>query len=84
MEYRLSTFAAVFEALPLWLLIFGIFTPVVLLLLLIIAYLRLELMEVNKELGMNHDPKDIIKEHFNKQTRHHSTEYRVRNTICNN
>ncbi|XP_051880016.1 small leucine-rich protein 1-like isoform X2 [Pristis pectinata] len=79
MVYRLSSIVEVFQALPLWFLIFGIFTPVALLLLLIIAYFRLELMQVNNEIAMNEDPMDFNKErYFNK----HSTEYRARNVSC--
>nr|KAF6363668.1 small leucine rich protein 1 [Pipistrellus kuhlii] len=41
---------AFLRELPGWFLVFGIFLPVALLLLLLIAYFRVKLMEVNEEL----------------------------------
>nr|XP_023652802.1 small leucine-rich protein 1 [Paramormyrops kingsleyae] len=43
---------------PGWFLLLGIFLPVALLLLLIIAHLRWKLAEVDAELAEVHDPRD--------------------------
>nr|XP_034492726.1 small leucine-rich protein 1 [Marmota flaviventris] len=42
--------SAFLRELPSWFLFFGVFLPVVLLLLLLIAYFRIKLIEVNEEL----------------------------------
>uniref|UniRef100_A0A8C6ZWU2 Small leucine rich protein 1 n=1 Tax=Neovison vison TaxID=452646 RepID=A0A8C6ZWU2_NEOVI len=42
---------ALMRELPGWFLVAGVFLPVALLLFLLIAYLRIKLMEVNKELS---------------------------------
>ncbi|TFK01746.1 phosphatidylinositol transfer protein alpha isoform [Platysternon megacephalum] len=57
MGYTLSAFA---KELPAWIIFTGIFLPVVLLLLLLIAYFRIKLIEVNEELAMADDPTNAI------------------------
>lgn len=78
---RLWSIMEIFQALPPWFLIFGIFIPVSLLLLLIIAFFSLELMKVNNEIAMNEDLNYFIKEHFFSK---HSTEYKAQNKMQNN
>nr|KAF6342103.1 small leucine rich protein 1 [Myotis myotis] len=46
---------AFLRELPGWFLLFGVFLPVALLLLLLIAYFRIKLMEVNGELSQTPD-----------------------------
>ncbi|KAI2543807.1 SMLR1 isoform 1 [Pan troglodytes] len=57
-----SVLSAFMRELPGWFLFFGVFLPVTLLLLLLIAYFRIKLIEVNEELSQNcdrqHNPKD--------------------------
>ncbi|XP_059837545.1 small leucine-rich protein 1-like [Hypanus sabinus] len=81
MVYRYSSIVEVFQALPLWFLIFGIFIPVTLLLLLLLAYFRLELKKVNNEIAMNENPKNFIKERYFNDF---PPEYRTRNTRPSN
>ncbi|KAJ6660070.1 hypothetical protein lerEdw1_017996 [Lerista edwardsae] len=52
--------------LPGWFLFAGIFLPVTLLLLLLIAYFRIKLIEVNKELSLAHDPTDTVIHYYSK------------------
>nr|XP_025977036.1 small leucine-rich protein 1 [Dromaius novaehollandiae] len=57
MGYLLSVFV---KELPGCILFAGIFAPVTLLLLLLIAYFRIKLLEVNKELAMAHDARNAL------------------------
>ncbi|XP_075004196.1 small leucine-rich protein 1 [Calonectris borealis] len=57
MSYVLSVFV---KELPGCILFAGIFMPVTLLLLLLIAYLRIKLLEVNEELAMAQDPRKVV------------------------
>ncbi|XP_050805951.1 small leucine-rich protein 1 [Gopherus flavomarginatus] len=57
MGNMLSAFA---KELPAWIIFTGIFLPVVLLLLLLIAYFRIKLIEVNEELAMIDDPTNAM------------------------
>ncbi|XP_069343795.1 small leucine-rich protein 1 [Eulemur rufifrons] len=50
-----SVLSAFLGELPGWFLFFGIFLPVTLLLLLLIAYFRIKLIEVNEELSQTSD-----------------------------
>ncbi|CAI5770093.1 Hypothetical predicted protein [Podarcis lilfordi] len=52
------TLTAFVRELPGWLLFMGIFLPVILLLLLLIAYLRVMLRQVDQELYIMHNPPD--------------------------
>ncbi|XP_009878497.1 PREDICTED: small leucine-rich protein 1 [Charadrius vociferus] len=57
-SYVLSVFV---RELPGYVLFAGIFMPVTLLLLLLIAYFRIKLLEVDEELAMAHDSmKDLL------------------------
>uniref|UniRef100_A0A2K6SXD8 Small leucine rich protein 1 n=2 Tax=Saimiri boliviensis boliviensis TaxID=39432 RepID=A0A2K6SXD8_SAIBB len=57
-----SVLSAFLRELPGWFLFSGVFLPVTLLLLLLIAYFRIKLIEVNEELSQTcvhqHNPKD--------------------------
>ncbi|XP_008005260.2 small leucine-rich protein 1 [Chlorocebus sabaeus] len=57
-----SILSAFMRELPGWFLFSGVFLPVTLLLLLLIAYFRIKLIEVNEELSQTcdreHNPKD--------------------------
>uniref|UniRef100_A0A2R8MKW1 Small leucine rich protein 1 n=1 Tax=Callithrix jacchus TaxID=9483 RepID=A0A2R8MKW1_CALJA len=57
-----SVLSAFLRELPGWFLFYGVFLPVTLLLLLLIAYFRIKLIEVNEELSQTcdrqHNPKD--------------------------
>uniref|UniRef100_A0A2I3I073 Small leucine rich protein 1 n=1 Tax=Nomascus leucogenys TaxID=61853 RepID=A0A2I3I073_NOMLE len=57
-----SVLSAFMRELPGWFLFSGVFLPVTLLLLLLIAYFRIKLIEVNEELSQTcdrqHNPKD--------------------------
>ncbi|XP_054675608.1 small leucine-rich protein 1 [Grus americana] len=57
MSYLLSVFV---KELPGFILFAGIFMPVTLLLLLLIAYFRIKLLEVNEELAMAQDPRKVL------------------------
>ncbi|XP_076189729.1 small leucine-rich protein 1 [Aptenodytes patagonicus] len=57
MSYLLSVFV---KELPGCILFAGIFMPVTLLLLLLIAYFRIKLLEVNEELAMAEDPRKVL------------------------
>ncbi|XP_009693896.1 PREDICTED: small leucine-rich protein 1 [Cariama cristata] len=57
MSYVLSVFL---KELPGYVLFGGIFMPVTLLLLLLIAYFRIKLLEVNEELAMAQDPGKVF------------------------
>ncbi|XP_075604207.1 small leucine-rich protein 1 [Balearica regulorum gibbericeps] len=57
MSYLLSVFV---KELPGFILFAGIFVPVTLLLLLLIAYFRIKLIEVNEELAMARDPRKVL------------------------
>ncbi|XP_010121768.1 PREDICTED: small leucine-rich protein 1 [Chlamydotis macqueenii] len=56
-SYILSVFV---RELPGWILFAGIFMPVTLLLLLLIAYFRIQLLEVNEELAMAQDSGKVL------------------------
>ncbi|KAK9411578.1 hypothetical protein NXF25_002753, partial [Crotalus adamanteus] len=57
MGYPLAVFLS---KVPGWFLFIGIFLPVTLLLLLLIAYLRIKLKEVNKQLSLANNPTDVV------------------------
>ncbi|XP_029450422.1 small leucine-rich protein 1 [Rhinatrema bivittatum] len=61
MGYTLSTFL---RELPGWFLFGGVFLPVTLLLLLILAYLRIKLIEVDEELAQACDRRDAILDYY--------------------
>ncbi|XP_009459104.1 PREDICTED: small leucine-rich protein 1 [Nipponia nippon] len=56
-SYILSVFV---KELPGYILFAGIFLPVTLLLLLLIAYFRIKLLEVDGELAMAQDPQKVL------------------------
>ncbi|XP_075353279.1 small leucine-rich protein 1 [Mycteria americana] len=64
MSYLLSVFV---KELPGCILFAGIFMPVTLLLLLLIAYFRIKLLEVNEELAMAQDPRNILLNYHGQQ-----------------
>ncbi|XP_068252289.1 small leucine-rich protein 1 [Nyctibius grandis] len=64
MSYLLSVFL---KELPGYVLFAGIFMPVTLLLLLLIAYFRIELLEVNEELAMAQDPRKVLLNYHGQQ-----------------
>ncbi|XP_074780078.1 small leucine-rich protein 1 [Athene noctua] len=63
-SYILSVFV---KELPGYVLFAGIFMPVTLLLLLLIAYLRIKLLEVNEELAMAEDPRNVLLNYYSQQ-----------------
>ncbi|XP_032070707.1 small leucine-rich protein 1 [Thamnophis elegans] len=66
MGYTLGGFLS---KVPAWFLFTGIFLPVTLLLLLLIAYLRIKLKEVNKQLSLANDPTDIVLQYYAKRSK---------------
>ncbi|CAM9896395.1 unnamed protein product [Bubo scandiacus] len=60
-SYILSVFV---KELPVYVLFAGIFMPVTLLLLLLIAYFRIKLLEVNEELAMAEDPRKVLLNYY--------------------
>ncbi|ETE63034.1 hypothetical protein L345_11206, partial [Ophiophagus hannah] len=63
MGYTLGVFLS---KVPGWFLFTGIFLPVTLLLLLLIAYLRIKLKEVNKQLSLANNPTDVVLQYYAK------------------
>uniref|UniRef100_A0ABM5GMJ3 Small leucine-rich protein 1 n=1 Tax=Pogona vitticeps TaxID=103695 RepID=A0ABM5GMJ3_9SAUR len=63
MGYSLTVFV---RELPGWFIFSGVFLPVTLLLLLLIAYFRMKLKEVNKELSLANNPTEAILEYYAK------------------
>ncbi|XP_032537242.1 small leucine-rich protein 1 [Chiroxiphia lanceolata] len=56
-------FSVFLRELPGYVLFAGIFMPVTLLLLLLIAYFRIKLREVDEELAMEQDPRNALLNH---------------------
>ncbi|XP_066555689.1 small leucine-rich protein 1 [Amia ocellicauda] len=54
----MDTFSVFLREIPGWFLLFGIFLPVALLLILLIVYLAWKLKEVNEELALAPDPRE--------------------------
>ncbi|XP_074676826.1 small leucine-rich protein 1 [Strix aluco] len=63
-SYILSVFV---KELPGYVLFAGIFMPVTLLLLLLIAYFRIKLLEVNEELAMAEDPRKVLLNYYSQR-----------------
>ncbi|XP_077209177.1 small leucine-rich protein 1 [Paroedura picta] len=77
MGYILAVFVNI---LPGWFLLMGIFLPVSLLLLLLLAYLRIKLREVNKELAQACNPADVVIDYYTQCKRFRNFEWKQRST----
>ncbi|KAF7253948.1 Small leucine-rich protein 1, partial [Varanus komodoensis] len=61
-----NTLTIFVRELPGWFLFAGIFLPVTFLLLLLIAYFRIKLKEVNKELAPANNPANAVLRYYSK------------------
>ncbi|KAL8186514.1 UNVERIFIED_CONTAM: Small leucine-rich protein 1 [Gekko kuhli] len=77
MGYILTVFVT---TLPGWFLFMGIFLPVALLLLLLLAYLRIKLTEVNKELALAGNPAAVVIDYYTQCKRFRNSEWKLRST----
>ncbi|XP_051471718.1 small leucine-rich protein 1 [Apus apus] len=71
LRYIFSVFV---RELPGYVIFVGIFMPVTLLLLLLIAYFRMELSEVNEELAMLQDPGKVLQNYPGQWQKHRRSE----------